>query len=355
MVTMAGRSPSASFGRCTRTGTGGHLEPRGRYAPPHRRDPSRRRTLPHGRHAFGIDGRELERVEHRPQLRIEQGLDVHLLCRLMTALPSPRMAATRPPSTGRSIPLMKLASSERRNTAPRHLVGQPSGAGATCRPAWRWCHGPRPPGVHRVSIMRGDRADTRADLAEPHGLPPHQAVHATFAPRVGHPGSSIAGPTASWILSRTDGSDRRGQCQRKVSLVQGEQCRHRREADDAVPAPPTPGSLTSRAVPIRLMVRICASPHGGDTPARAPRPATDRARPPGRETGNPPDPSRRGRRLHLRAMTAPPACRLGGQQHFVPIDQHEDIDHAGIRRRTPRHAAGCSRHDADCHVLLPVF
>ena len=38
--------------------------------------------------------------------------------RLMPGSLPPRMAATRPPSTGRSIPLMKLASSERRNAAP---------------------------------------------------------------------------------------------------------------------------------------------------------------------------------------------------------------------------------------------
>ena len=48
--------------------------------------------------------------------------------------------------------------------------------------------------------------------------------------------------------------------------------------------------------------------------------------------------------------------RLGGQQHLVPVDQHEDVDHVGHALGTRRaHAAGRSRHDADCHAQAPVL
>ena len=65
-------------------GPAGRRGPRARCAPPRRRDPGTRRMLPHGRDALGVDRRELERAEDRPQLGIEQFLHVHfahgLLC-----------------------------------------------------------------------------------------------------------------------------------------------------------------------------------------------------------------------------------------------------------------------------------
>ena len=88
----------------------------------------------------------------------------------------------------------------------------------------------------------------------------------------------------------------------------------------------------------------------GDGPQRA------ELRHPGRQAGDPAGILHvEDEGLQLGAMTGGRQhVRLGGQQHLVPVDQHEDVDHVGHALGTRRaHAAARSRHDADCHVQLP--
>ena len=177
------------------------------------------------------------------------------------------------------------------------------------------------------------------------------------------PGSSISSPTASRIRSEEVASAR------IVENGVGARSPGSRAINAATEAKQTTAvagtanmrqASTSRAVPTRLTVRISRqSAMVGDTPAawatarNGPRSATL-----AREAGDP------ACILHVEdeglqlGSTSGSSQDVGlcGQQHLVPVDQQEDVDHIGQARRTRRaHAAGRSRHDPDCHAQFPVL
>ncbi len=148
-----------------------------------------------------------------------------------------RIAATTPPSTGRSIPLTKLASSDSRNaTADCHLLGAP--LSAQRRVLHEQVVGLAGGGlltVHRrVDDAGRDRADASSEPAEPHRFALHEPVDTPLGPDVGHArvldlGSQrrVQPIEEAWV----EGIVERG-IDGRIDVDGREQRRHRREAHD---------------------------------------------------------------------------------------------------------------------------
>ena len=190
----------------------------------------------------------------------------------------------------------------------------------------------------------------------------HQPVHPAFAPCVRHPGVLDLGPDRLAYVLQEVGVGRivEDSVRSQIARVQGEQGGDGGEAHHCSPRGRQHAAGVDKTGGADEIDGKDLPPvrHGGRH-AGGVRDGTERTelRDPGTEAGHPPFvPHVEDEGLDLGSVArSRQHVRLCGQQHLVPVDQQEDVDHVGHACGTRRaHTAGCSRHDPYCHAQLPI-